>query len=159
MDFRRPELVRDWHKAARDIALGLARARYGDPVGGLEAVLNAVPLIKGTPKDTNDARAWTFVANCVLTALLDLMADGRMRSTLTQEELGNAAQPLISALPEHGTLLPVHMINLSLLEALDPVYDQLPELVRQIAPEAAYMRVPRDDGRPFQLIMGSDSTG
>ena len=36
----------------------------------------------------------------------------------------------------------------------------IPDVLRAyLAASGLSLRVPRDDGRPFQLIMGSDSTG
>ncbi len=138
MEFKRPELIRDWPKAAGSIALGIAKAKYGDVVAGLETIPTTVRHLKLTPQASPEATAWRFLVDCITTAAHELVTDPRMRSELSQEEHASALQPLLEAIPDRGEFKPVHLVNLSLLDDLKGCYEMLPSMLVKLAPETGY---------------------
>ena len=138
MEFKKPEVVKDYLDAIWQSAIALEKVVHGAPVGATENFPQIWTSLKGKLEDSPENMAWTFLANCVSTALMTLLREPRMRCELKDQELTGLAKGLVDALPDDGDIRGTDLINLALAPCTKECIQQASETITLAAPEADF---------------------
>ena len=138
MEFKKPEAVKDYLDAIWQSAVAFEKVVHGAPISATEHPQQIWSNLKGKLEDTPENMAWTFLANCVSTALMTLLREPRMHCQLDDQELADLAKGSVDALPNDGDIRGTDLINLALAPCTKECIQQAPETITLAAPEADF---------------------
>ena len=138
MEFKKPEVVKDYLNATWQSAIALEKVMHGAPISATEHLPQIWSNLKGKLEDNPENMAWTFLANCVSTALMTLLREPRMHCQLDDQELVDLARGLVDALPNDGDTRGTDLINLALAPCTKECIQRASEVIVQAAPEADF---------------------
>ena len=138
MEFKKPEVVKDYLDAVWQSAIALEKVVHGAPISATEHLPQIWSNLKGKLEDNPENMAWTFLANCVSTALMTLLREPRMHCQLDDQELVDLARGLVDALPNDGDIRGTDLINLALAPCTKECIQRASEVIVQAAPEADF---------------------
>ena len=138
MEFKKPEVVKYYLDAIWQSAIALEKVVHGAPISATEHLPQIWSILKGKLEDNPENMAWTFLANCVSTALMTLMREPRMHCQLDDHELADLAKGLVDALPNDGDIRGTDLINLALAPCTKECIRRASETITLAAPEADF---------------------
>ena len=138
MEFKKPEVVKDYLDAIWQSAIALEKVVHGAPISATEHLPQIWSNLKGKLEDNPESMAWTFLANCVSTALMTLLREPRMHCQLDDQKLVDLAKGLVDALPNDGDIRGTDLINLALAPCTKECIQQAPETITLASPKADF---------------------
>ena len=138
MEFKKPEVVKDYLDAIWQSAIALEKVVHGAPISATEHLPQIWSNLKGRLEENPENMAWTFLANCVSTALMTLLREPRMHCQLDDQEVADLAKGLVDALPNDGDIRGTDLINLALAPCTKECIQQASETITLAAPETDF---------------------
>ena len=138
MEFKKPEVVKDYLDAIWQSAIALEKVVHVAPISATEHLPQIWSNLKGRLEENPENMAWTFLANCASTALMTLLREPRMHCQLVDQEVADLAKGLVDALPNDGDIRGTDLINLALAPCTKECIQQASETITLAAPETDF---------------------
>lgn len=135
IQFRRPETKIDLTQLSATVAKAVVNVIRTNPAGIASNAIDAISGALGEPEQTAETQAWNWMIAVLSQATAEFLAEPRLRSPLSADELSPSIESLLKTLPENGEVAPEHLIHPAINVHFQAAVDLVPGIAARAAPE------------------------
>ena len=135
IQFKRPLSKTDYKKLATSVAKAIADLSLGNAPGAANTAIDIIASAQGKAEQNAETQAWQWMYSVLAQASVEFLADPRLRSPLSAQELSSAITPFLETLPQSGEVAPEHLIHPAINAHFQAAIDLAPQIAAHAAPE------------------------